>query len=53
MERVFQDLHSGRLLGPWRIILVDIVALLLIISALSGAWMWYKKKKIMASLNNK
>jgi len=38
-ERVLLDLHSGRLLGmgPW---LMDIVALLLILLALSGLLLW-------------
>jgi len=50
LERVLLDLHSGRLLGRWKIIIVDVVALLLIISALSGVSMWYKKKKYFAGL---
>ncbi len=39
-ERVLLDLHSGRLfgLGPW---LMDIVAVFLILLAISGVSMWY------------
>lgn len=38
-ERLVLDIHSGRLfgLGPW---LMDIVALLLIMLACSGVWLW-------------
>lgn len=50
LERVMLDLHSGRLLGPWKKIVVDAAAMLLIISAVSGVWMWYKKKKLMAGI---
>lgn len=50
LERALLDLHSGRLLGRWKIIIVDVVALLLIISALSGVSMWYKKKKLLTGL---
>jgi len=37
-------------LGMGKIIVIDIVALLLIISALSGVSMWYKKRKMLARL---
>jgi len=50
LERALLDLHSGRLLGMGKIIVIDIVALLLIISALSGVSMWYKKRKMLARL---
>jgi len=44
------DLHSGRLLGRWKVIIVDIVSLLLILSAVSGVSMWYKKRKMLAGI---
>ena len=50
LERALQDLHSGRLLGRWKIIIVDVVSLLLMISAISGLSMWYKKKKLLSSI---
>ena len=50
LERVLMDLHSGRLLGRWKVIIVDIVSLLLILSAVSGVSMWYKKRKMLAGL---
>jgi len=43
LERVLLDLHSGRILGPWGVYLVDAAALLFFLLALSGAWMWFKR----------
>jgi len=42
LERVIEDLHSGRLFtrhGPW---LMDMVALILIFSTVSGVWLWWR-----------
>ena len=50
LERILMDLHSGRLLGRWKIIIVDLVSILLILSAVSGVSMWYKKRKMMAGI---
>ena len=50
LDRVMLDLHSGRLLGAWKMAVVDFVSVLLIISSISGLWMWYKKKKLMAGI---
>ncbi len=44
IERVLLDLHSGRIVGSWGIYLVDIIALLFIITAITGIWMWWYKK---------
>lgn len=44
-ERVMLDLHSGRILGragPW---LMDAAAVILILLALSGSWIWLKRKR--------
>jgi uncharacterized iron-regulated membrane protein len=41
---VLLDLHSGRIVGGWGIYLVDIIALLFIIIAITGIWMWWYKK---------
>ena len=40
VERVILDLHSGRILGDWGIYLIDAAAILLLLLALSGFWMW-------------
>lgn len=45
VERVILDLHSGRFFGqagPW---LFDIAAILLILLALSGAWIWLHRRR--------
>ncbi|MEX1664688.1 PepSY domain-containing protein [Zhongshania arctica] len=42
-ERVLLDLHSGRLFGPVGVILTDIAAVLLLLLALSGVWVWVSK----------
>ena len=45
VERVILDLHSGRFfgwLGPW---LFDAAAILLILLALSGSWIWLKRRR--------
>jgi hypothetical protein len=44
LERVILDIHSGRIIGmagPW---LSDAVAVLFILLALSGVWMWFKTR---------
>jgi hypothetical protein len=42
-ERVVQDIHSGRILGNWGVIIVDAAAILFFLLAISGVWMWCTK----------
>lgn len=45
LERLLLDLHSGRFfgsLGPW---VVDAAALLITLLALSGTWIWLKRRR--------
>jgi len=42
LERLIQDLHSGRILGDAGVLLVDFMAVLFLLLAMSGAWMWFK-----------
>ena len=44
MERVMLDLHSGRILGRWGIYLVDAAAILFLVLAISGVWLWSKRR---------
>ena len=44
IERVLLDLHSGRIIGGWGIYLVDLIAVLFIIIAITGIWMWWYKE---------
>lgn len=44
LERIILDLHSGRILGPAGVLLMDLAALMLITLALSGAYTWGRRK---------
>lgn len=44
LERVLLDIHSGRILGNWGIYLVDAAAILFLLLALSGIWLWSKRR---------
>lgn len=43
-ERLLLDLHSGRLFGRAGIYVMDIAAIALIYLALSGIWVWWKRR---------
>lgn len=42
LERVILDIHSGRILGQAGVLLVDFMAVLFLLLAMSGVWMWAK-----------
>jgi len=42
VERIILDIHSGRILGHAGVLLVDFMAILFLLLAMSGVWMWYK-----------
>ncbi len=44
VERVLLDIHSGRILGSVGMLLVDSAALLGLLLAVSGTWLWTKRK---------
>lgn len=44
LERILLDLHSGRILGEWGIYLMDAAAILFILLAFSGVWLWAQRK---------
>lgn len=44
-ERVMLDLHSGRIFGRIGIWLIDLAAIALLFSSVSGLWLWMKKKR--------
>ena len=44
MERVMLDLHSGRILGSWGVYLVDAAAILFLLLAITGVWLWGKRR---------
>lgn len=43
MERLLLDVHSGRIIGSFGVYLIDIAAILFLLLAISGMWMWLKK----------
>lgn len=43
-ERLLLDLHSGRLLGNTGVYIIDLAAILFIFLALSGSWMWLRRR---------
>lgn len=42
LERVLLDIHSGRILGPWGVYLVDIMAGLFVLLAVTGVFAWQR-----------
>jgi hypothetical protein len=44
VQRILQDLHSGRFLGRYGPLVVDLLAVFLALLSLSGAWLFLKPK---------
>lgn len=44
VERIVLDLHSGRIFGTWGVYVVDTVAVLFLLLAASGVWMWSRDR---------
>jgi len=44
-ERLLLDIHSGRILGEWGVYLVDAMAILFMLLAISGLVIWRKGRK--------
>ncbi|HEC18994.1 MAG TPA: hypothetical protein ENI97_06580 [Gammaproteobacteria bacterium] len=45
LERTLLDLHSGRILGDWGVWLMDAAALAMLLLALSGVWVWWRRQR--------
>lgn len=45
MEQVIRDLHNGRILGSWGYLLMDGAALVFIVLAASGVWLWWRRRE--------
>ena len=43
-ERLLLDIHSGRVLGSLGVVLVDLMALLFMLMAASGVWIWSRRR---------
>ena len=44
-ERFMLDIHSGRILGWWGVILMDAAAIALLLLAASGSWLWLQRRR--------
>jgi hypothetical protein len=44
LDRVILDIHSGRFFGSFGVLLVDLMALLFVLMALSGVWIWTRRR---------
>lgn len=44
VERVLLDLHSGRLFGRWGVYFMDAVAVIILLLATAGIWIWARRK---------
>lgn len=42
LERVLLDLHSGRLFGRFGVYVMDVAAILMLVLAASGTWLWLR-----------
>jgi hypothetical protein len=52
-ERLLLDMHSGRVFGTTGVIIVDLIAIVLIVLAISGTVMWYRRSKRFAQSRQK
>lgn len=43
LERLLLDMHSGRIAGAVGVVIVDLVAIILMLLAISGVYMWYTR----------
>lgn len=46
VERLLLDLHSGRILGRFGVWLMDAMALIFIVLAITGTWVWYRRRPV-------
>ena len=42
-ERILLDIHSGRILGSLGVIVVDVMAILFLLMAITGIWIWSRR----------
>jgi len=43
-ERILLDIHSGRIFGTLGVILVDVMAVLFLLMAFTGIWIWSRRR---------
>lgn len=44
LERILLDLHSGRIAGQVGVLVMDVAAVLLLVLALTGSWLWFVRR---------
>ncbi len=49
-ERLIQDIHAGRFLGSFGPLFMDIVAILFLLLAISGIFLWYRSNKKITTI---
>ncbi len=49
LQQLLLDIHSGRILGGFGVLLVDLVGIALAFLALTGGWAWYSKRQLRRS----
>ncbi len=52
VERLLLDIHSGRIVGRWGILLVDIMAILFVVLAITGFVMWLRERSNNITMGN-
>lgn len=45
VEQLLIDIHNGRILGTFGVLLIDIIGILLVVLSFTGLWMWGKRLK--------
>lgn len=45
VEQLLIDIHNGRILGGFGVLLVDILGILLVVLSFTGLWMWGRRLK--------
>jgi uncharacterized iron-regulated membrane protein len=53
VERILQDLHSGRIFGTWGPWFMDAVAVAFIVIAVTGLYCWWARRGALPRLNGK
>ena len=52
LEKLLLDLHSGRIFGGAGVYLIDLSAIIFIILAVSGWWLWLKRRALQKKINS-
>ena len=53
LEKLLVDLHSGRIFGGVGVYLIDVSAIIFIILAMSGWWLWLKRRALQKKINGR